>query len=142
MKRASLSGLAALMSCAFPWSILATEPPAATEKPTQTTPSEGETKWVRAVEPKALSQNVQRGLAWMIATQLENGGWSQGVESIRMGQGMDPLKAKPNVADTCISSLALMRAGSTPRSDHMRVFRRYQRSWHLIRRPADSVVAR
>ena len=57
MKRASLSGLAALMSCAFPWSILATDPPAATEKPAQTTPSEEETKWVRAVEPKALSQH-------------------------------------------------------------------------------------
>ncbi len=116
MKRSSLSGLAALMLCDVPWSILATEPPAATEKPAQTTPSEEETKWVRAVEPKALSQNVQRGLAWMIATQLENGGWSQGTESVQMGQGMDPLKAKPNVADTCISSLALMRAGSTPRS--------------------------
>ncbi len=116
MKRASLFGLAALMLCAFPRSILAMEPPATTEQPAQTTPSKEETKWVRAVEPKALSQSVQRGLAWIVATQLENGGWSQGAESVNMGQGMAPLKAKPNVADTCISSLALMRAGSTPRS--------------------------
>ena len=104
------------MLCAFPRSILAMEPPATTEQPAQTTPSKEETKWVRAVEPKALSQSVQRGLAWIVATQLENGGWSQGAESVNLGKGMAPLKAKPNVADTCISSLALMRAGSTPRS--------------------------
>ena len=70
MRRVSLADLAALLSFVLPWPILATEPPAATEKPAQTTPSEVETEWVRAVEPKALSQNVQRGLAWMIGGGL------------------------------------------------------------------------
>ena len=70
MKRASLCGLAALMSCAVPWSILAMEPPATTEQPAQTTPSKEETKWVRAGKPKALRQSVHGGLALIVAAQL------------------------------------------------------------------------
>jgi hypothetical protein len=63
-----------------------------------------------------LSQSVLRGLAWLAASQSRNGGWSQGEESSYMGGSMEELKDKPNVADTCIAALALMRAGSTAKS--------------------------
>ena len=70
--------------------------------------------WVTAVQPKPLSQNVRRGLEWLVQHQHANGGWGQGEESQNMGQGMAPLAAKPNVADTCTATLALIRSGSTP----------------------------
>ncbi len=70
--------------------------------------------WVTAVQPKPLSQNVRRGLEWLVAHQHANGGWGQGEESKNMGQGMARLAAKPNVADTCAAVLALIRSGSTP----------------------------
>jgi hypothetical protein len=73
-------------------------------------------KTVSAVQPKPLSENVRRGLAWLARMQQKGGGWSQGEESQAMGHGMDNLRDVPNVADTCIAALAMMRAGSTPRS--------------------------
>lgn len=66
------------------------------------------------VEPKPLSENVRRSLAWLVRTQHENGGWSQGEESAAMGNTLSQLRDKPNVADTCIATFALMRSGSTP----------------------------
>jgi hypothetical protein len=71
-------------------------------------------KWAPAVKPKPLSENVKKGLRWLIQHQHKNGGWSQGEESKHMGRGMDPLRDKPNVADTCAAALALIRSGSTP----------------------------
>lgn len=85
---------------------------------------------VSAAETQASSQqpssdSVRRGLAWLVRTQHENGGWSQGEESLTMGQGMGNLRDKPNVADTCMATLALMRAGSTPSSgEYARPIRR------------------
>jgi hypothetical protein len=73
-----------------------------------------EASWSPAVEPKPLSEQVKKGLAWLVRTQHDNGGWSQGEESQQMGQSLAHLKDKPNVADTCVATLALMRAGSTP----------------------------
>jgi hypothetical protein len=73
-------------------------------------------KWAPAVEPKSLSEHVQRGLAWLVKAQHKNGGWSQGEESGYMGHSLDNVRDTPNVADTCIPALALIRAGSTPRS--------------------------
>ena len=67
--------------------------------------------WVTAVEPKPLSDNVRRGLAWLVANQHDNGGWSQGEEAGRMG---GTIAANPNVGDTCAAALALIRSGSTP----------------------------
>src|SRR5437867_5901479 len=69
-----------------------------------------------AVTPQPLTENVRRGLAWLVRTQHPNGGWSQGEESSNMGNGMVQLKDKPNVADTCMATMALMRAGNTPGS--------------------------
>ncbi len=72
-------------------------------------------KWAPAVEPKPLSTQVQKGLDFLVKSQLKNGAWGQGEESKQMGQGLQ-LKDTPSVADTCICTLALIRAGSTPKS--------------------------
>jgi len=70
--------------------------------------------WTTAVKPKPLSDEVKKGLEWLVAHQSNNGGWSQGEESQYMGESMDKIKGIPNVADTCIATLALVRSGSTP----------------------------
>lgn len=69
-----------------------------------------------AVQPKPLSANVKKGLAWLAKTQHKDGGWSQGEESEAMGHGLDEVRDKPNVGDTCMAALALMRCGNTPSS--------------------------
>ena len=84
--------------------------------------------WTTAVEPKPLSKDVKRGLDWLVEHQLPGGGWGQGEESLHMrgggrapatgkgvSSGRDEVKDTPNVADTCIAALALLRSGSTPR---------------------------
>lgn len=80
------------------------------------TPSEteGTAKWAPAVEPKPLSDNVKAGLMWLVEQQHQDGGWSQGEESAGMGRSMDKIKDIPNVGDTCMAALALIRSGSTP----------------------------
>jgi hypothetical protein len=67
-----------------------------------------------AVEPKALSDNVKKGLTWLVNSQHPDGSWGQGEESANMGRGT-ALKDTPNVADTCIATLSLLRTGSTPK---------------------------
>ena len=74
----------------------------------------GSKTWTTAVEPKPLSQNANKGLAWLVEHQLPGGGWGQGEESAQM-RGDGSLMDTPNVADTCIAVLALIRSGSTPR---------------------------
>jgi hypothetical protein len=71
--------------------------------------------WKTAVEPKPISPSVKRGLDWLVEHQLKDGGWGQGDESQQMGGGAE-LRDKPNVADTSIAALALIRSGSTPSS--------------------------
>lgn len=66
------------------------------------------------VKPKDLTKHAKSGLSWLVEHQLPNGGWGQGEESNNMGHGMDGIKDKGNVADTCMATLALMRSGSTP----------------------------
>src|SRR5687768_10891908 len=69
--------------------------------------------WAPAVKPKDLTTHVNKGLAWLTAHQLPTGGWGQGEESTNMGGAMATLKDKGNVADTCMATLAILRAGST-----------------------------
>ena len=76
---------------------------------------EGGPVWDTAVKPKPLSDNVKKGLDWLVRHQQENGGWGQGEESRQMGHGMDRIKDKPNVGDTCAAVLSLLRSGSTPK---------------------------
>jgi len=71
--------------------------------------------WSRAVNPKPLSKNVERGLAWLAMHQHKNGGWSQGEESAAMSALSNNIQDIPNVAETSIAALALIRAGSTPK---------------------------
>lgn len=78
------------------------------------TPISSDGLWTTAVDPKPLSDQVKKGLAWLAKNQLENGAWGQGEESKEMGAGMANIKATPNVADTCMATLALIRSGSTP----------------------------
>jgi Prenyltransferase and squalene oxidase repeat len=77
----------------------------------------GAKTWTTAVEPKPLSRNVKKGLDWLVEHQLPVGGWGEGEESAQMRGGgqRDSFRDKPNVADTCIAVLALIRSGSTPR---------------------------
>ncbi len=72
-------------------------------------------KWKPAVDPKPLSDNVKRGLGWLVEHQLESGAWGQGEESRHMGGG-GKLKDTASVADTCMAAMALLRSGNTPRS--------------------------
>jgi Prenyltransferase and squalene oxidase repeat len=77
----------------------------------------GAKTWTTAVDPKPLSRNAKKGLDWLVEHQLQGGGWGEGDESVAMrGQGeRAALRDAPNVADTCIAVLALIRSGSTPR---------------------------
>jgi hypothetical protein len=72
----------------------------------------GATTWTATVEPKPLSRPVRRGLEWLVEHQLPGGGWGGSEVS---GQ-MVPMAGSdnPDVADTCIACLALIRSGSTP----------------------------
>ena len=76
-------------------------------------PAQGPKVWTTVVDPKPLSANARKGLGWLAEHQLSSGGWGQGEESANMGGGAD-LRDTPNVADTCIAALALIRSGSTP----------------------------
>jgi hypothetical protein len=83
------------------------------EKAGQAPKTESETEWAPAVKPKPLSENVRRGLEWLVKHQLETGAWGQGEESPQMGGGAK-MKDIASVADTCMAALALLRSGSTP----------------------------
>jgi hypothetical protein len=65
---------------------------------------------------KPLTESVKRGLTYLIDQQQSNGGWSQGEESVNMGHSLDNLKDLANVGDTCIATLALIRASNYPNS--------------------------
>jgi hypothetical protein len=77
-----------------------------------------DTAWTTAVEPKPLGASARRGLAWLVATQHEDGGWGQGEESTQMRGGAEHAsqgqREPSNVADTCIALLALLRADREP----------------------------
>ena len=77
----------------------------------------GSKTWTTAVEPKPLSPNVKKGLDWLVEHQLPSGGWGEGEESAECEAAAEraALRDTPNVADTCIAALALIRSGSTPR---------------------------
>jgi Squalene-hopene cyclase C-terminal domain len=80
-------------------------------------PDQGPKTWTTAVEPKLLSPSVKKGLDWLVEHQLPSGGWGEGEESPSMGANAQhaSLRDTPNVADTSIAVLALIRSGSTPR---------------------------
>ncbi len=67
------------------------------------------------VKPKLLSENVKKALAYLASQQHANGGWSQGEEAAQMGNSGAKVKDIPNLGDTCMAALALLRAGNTPK---------------------------
>jgi hypothetical protein len=85
----------------------------ATEKPaTEAKPRE-------KIEPKPLSDGVKKGLEYLVQQQHENGGWGQGGGWRLNGEGQGrvegaEVKDPPDVGNTCIAALALIRAGNTP----------------------------
>lgn len=109
-----LAPAAVIVTLGLIWSASCVEDGPVELKPVQTPPPAR--KWAPAVKPKELSENVKKGLAWLVKTQQPNGSWSQGEESTQMGNAMDGIKASPNVADTCLATLALIRSGSSPKS--------------------------
>jgi hypothetical protein len=72
-----------------------------------------------AVKPKPLSNGVNKGLAYLISQQHENGGWGQGGgwRSSKGGRTAETANVEdpPDVASTCMAALALLRAGHTPK---------------------------
>jgi hypothetical protein len=94
-----MCGVIALVVCP----LLAAEP--AQPAPPTTGPS-----------PAPLSDQLKNGLGWLVKSQLDNGAWGQGEESSEMGVGMIGIKDTPNVADTCMAVMALLRAGNAPTS--------------------------
>jgi hypothetical protein len=75
-------------------------------------------QWTTAVTPKPLGDHVQKGLDYLVKQQHANGGWSQGGGWRTAAQGGRVEKAEdpPDVGNTCMATLALVRAGNTPTS--------------------------
>jgi hypothetical protein len=73
-----------------------------------------------AVKPKPLSEQVKKGLAYLASQQHADGGWGQGGGWRTADQGgrvEGPNVEDPSdVANTCLATLALLRAGSTPKT--------------------------
>ena len=79
----------------------------------------GRKESVPAVHPKPLTSSAKKGLAYLVSQQNENGGWGQG-GGWRIGAKGDRIegpevKDPPDLADTCIATLALLRAGNSPK---------------------------
>src|SRR5262245_42601915 len=72
------------------------------------------------VKPKPISDNVKKGLAYLINQQHADGGWGQGGGWRQAEKGGGRVEGV-NVADpsdlgsTCVAVLALIRAGHTPK---------------------------
>jgi len=69
----------------------------------------------RATAPKALSDTVKKGLAWLASAQLQDGGWGQGDEAQQLRPN-EPRVGIANVADSSMALLAFIRAGQAPRA--------------------------
>ena len=70
------------------------------------------------MEPKTLSEAVHKGFAYLISQQHRNGGWSQGGgwRGTSDGGRMEgpEVADPPDVANTCVATLALLRGGHLP----------------------------
>ena len=72
------------------------------------------------IEPKPLSENVKKGLEYLVSQQHKDGGWGQGGgwRTATQGGRVEGAEVEDpsDVGNTCIAALALIRAGSTPKS--------------------------
>jgi hypothetical protein len=76
---------------------------------------------IPAVNPKPLSETTQRGIAYLIDQQQPGGGWGQGGGWRQNAQGGGRVEGAnvsdpPDLGNTCIATLALIRAGNTPQT--------------------------
>lgn len=72
-----------------------------------------------AVKPKPIGDTVNKGLKYLISQQHEDGGWGQGGGWRSADQGGGRVEGAgvqdpSDVGNTCIATLALLRAGNTP----------------------------
>jgi hypothetical protein len=105
---AALAGLFAAGTSGAPAVLVEDLKPALTAEPPPTTQP------TTRPAPKPLSDQVNKGLVYLVGIQLPSGAWPQGDESAAMGNGLGQIKDSPNVADTCMAALALLHADSTP----------------------------
>jgi hypothetical protein len=126
MRRQSKIGLGLLLSAVGGLVVLAGLY-ARGDEPKKDAPKNEEPKAEAAatpVKPKPLSDAVKRGLAYLVSQQQDNGGWGQGGGWRTNLNGGGRVEGKdvadpPDVANTCVAALALIRAGSTPKQgDH------------------------
>jgi hypothetical protein len=91
----------------------------AEDKPAADPPKPAARAAAPAVKPKPLGETAKKGLEYLVKQQHENGGWGQGGGWRTAEQGgrvegaqvQDP----PDVGNTAITVLALVRAGNTPK---------------------------
>src|SRR5262245_11206913 len=95
------------------------KPKPAPEKPAEKT----ETVKLDPIQPKPISDNVKKALEYLVKQQHANGGWGQGggwrtnVDPKAGGGRVEGSEVKdpPDVGNTAIATLALIRAGNTPK---------------------------
>ena len=73
------------------------------------------------VEPKPLADYTKKGLDYLASQQHKSGGWGQGGGWRTSGQNGGRVEGNdvadpPDLGNTCIATLALIRSGSTPTS--------------------------
>lgn len=95
------------------------EPKKEPAKPAAAAPAKAEAP-ATPVKPKPLSEQVKKGLAYLINQQHPDGGWGQGGgwrQDVKGGGRVEgPEVADPSdLGNTCIAVLALLRAGHTPK---------------------------
>ncbi|MBI2823601.1 MAG: hypothetical protein HYX69_02795 [Planctomycetia bacterium] len=72
------------------------------------------------IKPKPISGNTQKGLDYLVAQQDTSGGWGQGGGWRQSANGAngriegENVKDPPDLGNTCVATLALIRAGNTP----------------------------
>ena len=103
--------LAAFLSFGAP--LIATGAGKASSTGTRTEVLPGRPTAAKGIDPKALSENVKKGTAFLAKHQQPDGGWGEGEESASMGSNGKMVNTS-NVADTSIAALSLFRSGSTP----------------------------
>jgi hypothetical protein len=87
--------------------------------PAPTEPKTSATVTAPPVDPKPLTETTKGGLRYLISQQQANGGWGQGggwrQNSQNGGRVEGPEVSDPvDLGNTCIATLALVRAGNTP----------------------------
>ncbi|HYH64722.1 MAG TPA: prenyltransferase/squalene oxidase repeat-containing protein [Urbifossiella sp.] len=102
---------------AAPAALPAAPPPTAkTDKLSPVRVTDVKVEMKTAVTPRPLSDAVKKGLEWLVKSQQEDGGWSQGGGWRNQGTGGARVEGKAvedpsDVGNTCFALLALFRTG-------------------------------